>query len=112
MLDPDALPSGMRCGLADSTVHLAWLVHHVLEGVRGTNWPLRSLCRLLPPTPSRRPWCILLLNCSDMSIAILHIRLLILPLVEDVVVVVEVGAGVVEVVLVALHLAPLAPIGT
>src|ERR1041385_2810711 len=90
MLDPDALPSGMRCGLADSTVHFAWLVHHVLKGIWGPDRALWSFYRFLPPTASRSPLFILLLNYCHLSIAILGIRLLILPLIEACVVVVVV----------------------
>src|SRR3954463_14517785 len=104
----------MGRGLADSTMHLAWLVHHVLKGVWGPDRALWSFCRFLPPTASRSPWFILLLHYRYLPIAVLGIRLLIFPLVEaSVVIVVEVGGVVVgEVVVVVLHLAPLAPIGT
>src|ERR1041385_5228541 len=60
MLDPDALPSGMRCGLANSTVHLAWLVHHVLEGVWGRIGPCglsAGFCLRLPPTAPGASCC-------------------------------------------------------
>src|SRR4051812_18480914 len=101
----------MGCGLADSAVHLAWMVHHVLEAIRGPDQALWSFCRLLSPTASRGPWSILLLHYCYLPIAVLDIQLLIPPLVKISVVVFEVGGGVVEVV-VALHLAPLASIGT
>src|ERR1041385_6513574 len=113
-LDPNALPSGVRCGLAYSTVHLARLVHHILERVRGPRLTWRSLCRLHLPTDSRSPLFLLVLHCCYLPIAILGIRLLILPLVETSVVVVEIGGVVVFVVVeivVPLDLAPLAPVG-
>src|SRR4051812_27870793 len=101
----------MGCGLAGSTVHLAWLVHHVLEGVWGADRALWSFRRFLPPIASHNPWFILLMDYCPLPIVLLSIQLLIFPLVETsvaVVVEVVVGGGVVEVVVVVLHLVPLA----
>ena len=89
------------------------LVHHVLKGVWGPDLILRPLCRLLLPTASRSPLFLLMLHYCYLPIAILGIRLLILPLVKTCVVVVEIGVVVVVAkVVVPLDLAPLAPIGT
>ena len=98
-------------------MHFAGLVHHVIKGVWGPDLTLRPFCRFLLPTASRSPLFLLLLHYIYLPIAILGIRLLVLPLVEACVVVVvggvvEIGVVVVAKVVVPLDLAPLAPIGT
>jgi hypothetical protein len=97
-------------------MHLAGLVHHVLKCVWGPGLTWQSFCRLHLPTASRSPLFLLVLHCCYLPIAILGIRLLILPLVETSVVIVEAGGVVVVIVAakvaVPLDLAPLAPIGT
>ena len=106
------------CGMpaCRSTVILARRIHHVIEGVFGPDWwpswELRPLAGLHLLTASCSPWCLLVLNGGHLPIAILSIRLLILPLV----IVVEVtGVGVVVgvvVVVVAVVLAPFTPTGS
>src|ERR1041385_9300696 len=98
-------------------MHLAGLVHHVLKCVWGPGLTWRPFCRLQLPTASRSPLFLLVLHCCYLPIAILGIRLLILPLVEtSVVVIVEIGGVVVVVVVVveivvSVDLAPLASVG-
>src|SRR4051812_22684386 len=97
-LNPNALLSGVRCGLAYCTMHFAGLVHHALKGVWGPGLPWQPFCRLLLPTASRNPLFLLVLHCCYLPIAILGSRLLILSLVKTCVVaigVVEIGGVVV-----------------
>src|SRR4051812_18092486 len=78
-LRPVALPSGMRCGLARSVMHLARLVMHVLKSVLRLYWTLWLLTRHHSPTDPCSPLCLLALHCSHMLTAIVSIQLLVLP---------------------------------
>jgi len=118
-LCPIALPSGMRRCLARTAVHLAWLIQHILKGILGPNcWPslplrlLSGLYRGYLPTAPCSPWCLLTLYCSHLPVAILHIRLLILPLssAELTTVLVVVAVEVIGVVVVAVVLTTFSPI--
>ena len=85
----------MRSRFTNSAVILAWGVHHILKGVFAALLPLRLLPRLLTLTASCSPWCLCVLHCSDLPIAILSIQLFILPLSVVILVIVDVVVPIV-----------------
>ena len=79
--------SGVCDGFVLPIVIFAWCIQHILKGVFAVLLPLRLLPGLLTPTASCSPWSLCVLHCSDLPIAILSIRLFILPLVVVILVV-------------------------